>query len=141
MANLTITAASVLPGANAKIAQGIAGATITAGQVLYLDPADNKLKLASAGAAATASPVGIALQGAANGQRVEYVYEDDDFTPGATLVLTAIGDKGTYVLSATAGAIAPLGDLIATNRLTGLLTAKSATKAILKITSSGAAIA
>ena len=42
MADLTITAANVVPGAGARITNGTAGATVTAGQVVYLDPADNR---------------------------------------------------------------------------------------------------
>ena len=133
MANISITAGSVLPGTNAKIRQGVAGATITAGQPLYYDSASSSLKLADANVSATlATVVGIALQGASSGQRVEYVYDDDDFTPGATLSL-ATPDFGVYVLSATAGAIAPHSDLAAAMYPVVLFVAKSSTKAILKI--------
>lgn len=133
MANISITAGSVVRGANAKTAFGIAGATITAGQPLYYDSATSTLKLADANVSTTlANVVGIALGGYSSGQKVEYVIEDDDFTPGATLSL-ATPDFGVYVLSATAGAIAPHSDLAAAMYPVVLFVAKSATKAILKI--------
>ena len=106
MADVTITAASVAPGANAVYRDGIAGATITAGQVCYVDATDGRVKLADANAsAATATAVGIAVNGASSGQPVRLVVEDDDFTVGGTVA------KGVYVLSGTAGGIAPVADL------------------------------
>jgi hypothetical protein len=108
MADLSITAANVLASDSATpVRRGIAGATITAGQVLYVDTAaDNVLKLADADVLASAAVAGIALNGAATGQPVEYVEADPDFTPGATTVAGT-----TYYLSTTAGAICPVGDL------------------------------
>src|SRR3954467_13132210 len=103
MANLTVTAASVLASSTALKLQGIAGETITAGQPLYKNAtASNRLKLADANAsAATSAVVGIALNSASAGQPVTYVYDDNAFTPGATLT---VGQA--YCVSATAGAIA-----------------------------------
>jgi len=106
MADVTVTAADVVPGANAVYRDGIAGATVTAGQVCYVDATDGRVKLADANAsAATANAVGIAVNGASSGQPVRLVVEDDDFTVGGTVA------KGVYVLSATAGGIAPVGDV------------------------------
>lgn len=135
MADISVTAANVLAGANAKTDSGTAGATITAGQTLYRDSTDsNKLKLADSNAsAATATCVGIALHGASSGQPLKFVYEDDDFTPGGTLSLSGAGDDGVYVLSGTAGAFAPVADLAAGMYPVILMVAKSATKAKLKI--------
>jgi hypothetical protein len=135
MSDISVTAGSVLAGANAKKRSGIAGTTITAGQVLYEDSTDSfKLKLADANASlAAANAVGIALHGAASGQPVTYVYEDDDFTPGATLSLSVAADSALYVVSGTAGGIAPMDDLAAAMYPTVLFVAKSATKANLKI--------
>ena len=72
MADLTITAASVVAGEGASVKQGTAGATITAGKAVYRDGADGKYKLAdSNGATATIRGVdGIALNGASDGQPV-----------------------------------------------------------------------
>lgn len=135
MADISITAASVAASANAKKKRGIAGATITAGQPLYENGADaGKLYLADANASAqTAVVVGLALHGALAGQPIEYVYEDDDYTPGATLSLSVAADSGVYVLSATAGGIGVMDDLAAGMYPVVLFVAKSTTKARLKI--------
>jgi len=107
MTDLSITAANVVQASDASTSFGTAGETITAGQVLYKDAADNnELKLADAnGAAALRVPVGIALNGAAAGQPVRYI-TSGGLNPGATVVVGKI-----YVLSATAGGIAPVEDL------------------------------
>jgi hypothetical protein len=131
-ADLSITAASVIPGARAKYVQGqtIAGATITAGQLVYL-ALDGLYKLADANAsAATANVVGYAANSASTGQFVGVVMEDDDFTVGATLSTAA----SIYVLSGTAGGIAPSADLASGMYPTVVLISKSTTKAIFKIT-------
>lgn len=142
MADVSITAANVLAGANAKKRRGIAGATITAGQAVYEDSADsNKFKLADCDlSAAAAKCVGIALHGAASGQPLEIVEEDDDFTPGGTLSLSAGGDTGVYVLSGTAGGIAPMDDLASGDYPVILGVAKSASKMVLKIIRGGAGL-
>lgn len=142
MADLSITAGSVLKGSNAKTRTGTAGATITAGQVVYEDTSDsNKLKLADNDASSTTSnPVGIALHGAASGQPLTYVYEDDDFTPGGTLSLSAAADTAVYCLSSTAGGICPFDDLGASDYPVILFIAKSTSKAIMKILRGTAAL-
>jgi hypothetical protein len=106
MADLTITAASVLPGTGAKIVEGTAGAAVTAGQVLYLDSSTNTYKLADCNSATAAvrSPAGIALNGAASGQPVA-VQTAGPITIGATLT-AGVG----YWLSGTAGGIRPVAD-------------------------------
>lgn len=135
MSDVSITAANVIAGANAKKRTGRAGATITAGQVVYEDSSDSSdFKLADANAsAATANPVGIALHGASDGQPLTIVTEDDDFTPGGTLSLSAGADSGVYVLSGTAGGIAPMDDLAAAMYTVIIGVAKSTTKMKLKI--------
>ncbi|HMO74570.1 MAG TPA: hypothetical protein PKD99_02290 [Sphingopyxis sp.] len=106
MADLVITAANVRAGNGSKRRVGVAGATITPGQPVYLDPADDRYKLADCdGAAALRSPRGIALSGAANGQPL-FVHASGPITIGATLA------PGTaYYLSDTPGGICPVGDL------------------------------
>ena len=54
MADLTLTAASVLAGSNATTRLGTAGATITAGQVVYFDDTTNTFKLADTDSATAA---------------------------------------------------------------------------------------
>lgn len=107
MADISITAANVVAGGNAKTVEGTAGAAITAGQVVYLDTAAGTYKLADCDSATAAarSPAGIALNGAASGQPVR-VLKSGNVTIGGTLT-TAVG----YYLSPTAGGIAPIADL------------------------------
>lgn len=136
MANLSVTAGSVLASATALLGAGVAGAAITAGQPVYKDTADsNKLKLADANAsAATAVVEGIALNGASAGQPVQFVYQDDSFTPGGTLV---VGE--TYALSATAGSLCPLADLTTGDRPVVCFVAITAATAVLRIVKGTAA--
>ena len=136
MSDITITAANVVASADAKVRRGTAGAAITAGQALYLDAADSKLKLADAnGVAAAKSLAGVALHAAATGQPVVYAYEGD-VNVGATLTVGEI-----YVLSATAGGIAPKADLASGHTVSILGVATSAGNLRVSINNSGAAVA
>lgn len=107
MADLTITATSVVAGGGAKTTEGVAGATITAGQVVYYDTSAGTWKLADcdSGTAAVRSPGGIALNGAASGQALR-VLTSGPITIGATLTAGV-----AYYLSGTAGGICPVADL------------------------------
>jgi len=108
MVDITITAASVIAGGSARVATGgKAGATITAGQVVYKEAATGKYKLADAdhATAEVRQPVGIALNGASDGQPLA-VLEKGPITIGA-----AVTAGTAYYLSATAGGIAPLADI------------------------------
>lgn len=110
MADLSITAANVLKGTNSQVAQGTAGATITAGQPLYADSTDSfKLKLAIATSAAASKVVGISLHAALDEQPIQYLVSGQ-YTVGATVVVGLI-----YALSATSGQICPNADLASTN--------------------------
>lgn len=105
MANLTVTASSVVPSADAGIARGTAGASITAGQSVYLDTTDDTWKLADADAAASVNEAGIALHAAATGQPIA-VQQSGTLNIGATV---AIGTA--YYVSTTAGSICLESDL------------------------------
>jgi hypothetical protein len=109
MADLSITAASVIAGSGAKILHGTAGAAVTAGQVLYLDSAAGTYKLADTDSATTAarSPAGLALHASGTGQPIA-VLTAGPVTIGATV---AVGD--VYYLSGTAGGLAPFADVAA----------------------------
>lgn len=109
MADLSITAANVIAGVGARKALGTAGATITAGKVVYLDAADNEYKLADTDSATEAvrSPAGIALNGASDGQPL-VVLEEGPITIGATMTAGTV-----YYLSPNAGGIAPVADILA----------------------------
>jgi hypothetical protein len=106
MSDISVTAASVVANEGATRAEGTAGGTITAGQPIYKDASDGyKLKAADTNASsASAAAVGIALHAALAGQPIEYI------TAGV-LTLNAVLTVGeTYIVSATAGGIAPVGD-------------------------------
>ena len=112
MADLTITPANVLKGANSAYEVGIAGETILAGQALYLKTADSRLWKAQCDTTdEEATVIGVALHGATAGQPVSY-QTSGAMTIGATTVKTT-----HYVLSAAAGGIAPQADLVGTNRI------------------------
>lgn len=106
MADLVITPANIIAGGGAFIEHGRAGATITAGQTLYKDATDGKMKVGdSDGATALKNIKGIALNGAADGQPLAYI-KSGDLNMGA--ILTA----GTaYYASETAGGIQPAADV------------------------------
>lgn len=114
-ADVSITPGSVVPSSSAIYldsyygGQLTAGATITAGQLVYVDTSDsNKIKLADcdSGTAGVRDVDGIAVNNAASGQRISVVAYDPALTLGGT---TANGT--IYVLSATAGGIAPAADV------------------------------
>jgi hypothetical protein len=131
MSDISITATSVLQGGNAVVVHGIAGAAITAGQVVYLDAATGKWKLADANGSGTTHPGGIALNGAASGQPVA-VQTSGDITVGGSLTA---GSR--YYLSGTAGGIMPEADLTTGDNVALLGLAKSTTVLALKITEPG----
>jgi hypothetical protein len=138
MAAYTVTSANVLKGANAQTATGIAGEAIaTAGLPLFIDASDSdKLKLADANASLAASTVaGVSLHPTGAGQPITYVTDDDDFTHGLTTV--AIAD--IIVVGATPGALHPSADLASGWFPQVVMIAKSATKAVLKLSAGGVA--
>lgn len=108
MADLVITATSVLAGTGAVKENGTAGAGATAGQVVYKDASDGgKFKLADndSATAAVRSAYGITLHASANGQPLT-VHKGGPLTIGATLTPGVV-----YYLSSTPGGICPVADL------------------------------
>jgi hypothetical protein len=136
MADLAITAANVVAGVGARKTTGIAGATITAGQLVYQDPADSKYKLAdgNSGTAALRAMAGIALHGASDGQPLS-IHLEGLITIGAA-VSTAVG----YYLSSTPGGICPVADLASGAYPTLVGFAVSATVLDVKIHPAGVAL-
>jgi hypothetical protein len=117
MADITVTAANVLLLNSGRTDTGTAGATITAGQALYVDASDsNKLKLAqSDGTAAEAVAVGVSLHAALAGQPIRYAVDGSIINIGGTTA------KNTaYVVSTTAGGVAPSTDLTSGHRIVWL---------------------
>jgi hypothetical protein len=134
VADLTITAASVIAGSG-TIERGTAGATITAGQVVYKSAGKYQLADNDSATAAAKSPRGIALNGGSDGQPMS-IMTSGSITIGATLT------AGTaYYLSSTAGGICPLADVISGDNVVLLGVASSTTVLKLNITDSGVTLA
>ena len=107
MAELSVTAASVVPQSNAVIYRTrLAGETVTAGQPGYISSADGKAYKTDANASlATAVAYGIFVSGGAAGQPVA-------LQTGGDLAFNAVLTVNTaYVCGATAGSIAPIADV------------------------------
>lgn len=106
MADLSVTAASVLKYSDAKVTYGICGAAIAQGQSVYLDSA-GLWQLADANASAIlAATGGIALNTTTAINQDITVLVGGSWNPGATVVVGKV-----YVQSATPGGIAPVTDL------------------------------
>ncbi|RVN04654.1 hypothetical protein [Sinorhizobium meliloti] len=129
MADITVTPSNVVASAGARTENGIAGATVTAGQIVFLDSTTTgKWLLADADAATAAArgqgKVGVALNGAALNQPLA-VQTEGPITIGATVV------AGTaYYLSPNPGGIAPLADILTGDYVTlvGIATSASVIK-------------
>lgn len=108
MANLTITAANVGVGSSVRVRTVQVGEAVSHAQPLYLNAADNKYYRADANASlAVAAASAISLSSASTDGYVVIVETENALVNlGSTLV---VGE--TYVVSATAGAICPIGDL------------------------------
>lgn len=138
MADLVITAASVLAGANSKTSSGLAGEAIAAGKAVYFDTATSRFKLGDSNAVAAAPKAltsgGIALNTAATDQPL-VVHREGDVTAGAALTPGA-----AYYLSDTPGGICPLADVGSGENVTLIGIAKSATVLAVDIQPSGVAL-
>lgn len=136
MADLSVTAGNVAASASATVVVRTAGGTITAGQPVYEDSSDSfHCKPAQADTSAKANAIGIALNGAADGQPVS-VCTAGDINVGATLTVGEV-----YVVSdAAAGGIAPVGDLASDDYVSVLGVASTASNLKLKLNVSGAQV-
>ncbi len=127
MADIVVTAANVVASAGGLRENRIAGATITAGQIVYKEAATGLMKLADCDSATAEAriPYGFALNGAAANQPVE-VLRAGLLTAGATLT------AGTeYWLSGTSGAFCPAADKATGDR--SVLIGVATSTAILKV--------
>ena len=114
MAAISITSTDVIAADGAVAKQEfIAGATIAAGDWVYIDTANsNVLKLAQAdGTVLEATVFGMALNGGVAGQPI-LVAISGDVAVGAVLAVAM-----TYILSATAGKMDPVADLASSSYL------------------------
>ena len=136
MADIAITPANVVAGANAKTRQGTAGATVAAGQTVYKDPTDQKYKLADCDSATPAvrRTTGIALHASANNQPLLVHYE-------GPLTIGAVLTPGVaYYLSPNPGGICPVADLSTGDYPTIIGLAISASVLDVKLHESGVAL-
>lgn len=108
-ADVTVTAANFQPGAGAKFHTGIAGASITAGQLIAISPSTGRFVLADANDVNLCQVIGISAHASINGQPLAVVWYADNLICGASLSMT----NPVYVLSGTPGGIAPTADLSA----------------------------
>jgi hypothetical protein len=133
MADLTITAANVKSSSTAQIQNVQYGEAVDQGEAVYLKSADSKYWLADASAEATAAATGIALTpNVANGYGV--ICTSGSMDLGATLSVGAV-----YVVSATAGKIAPEADIGSGEYVTVLGVAETAALLGVDINASGVA--
>lgn len=136
MANLTQTAANVglTSETDSQIQQVTYGEAVTQGMPVYLNTSDGEYYKADANASSTtAQAAGIALTPGGDGERGVIVTSSSGIDLGATLTVGT-----TYVVSATAGAIAPIADLTTNDYVTVLGTATAAGKLRLSIDITGA---
>lgn len=107
MTDIAITAANVVAGSTATTETGVAGASITAGQVVYLDETTGKYGLADTDSATAAvrKPRGIALHAASENQPLK-ICKAGPITIGGTVAAGV-----AYYLSGTAGGICPIADV------------------------------
>lgn len=137
MADLTVTAANVaMGGADARVRPVQVGEAVSQGEPVYFDVSTDKWYLAEAGGVVAKSVArGIVLTpAAADGQSV--IVTEGLVNIGATL---SVGE--VYVVSATAGGIAPIGDLTTGDFVTVLGVATSTSLIDLRISASQAATA
>lgn len=136
MTDISITAANVVAGADAKTESGLAGETITAGKIVYKDVASGKYMLADSDSTTPAvrTPRGIALNGASLNQPL-VIQRSGDITIGGTLT-----GGLAYYLSKTAGGLCPVADIASGGYATVIGIAKSASVLDINITASGVAV-
>lgn len=125
MADLVVTAANVVEGSAPQTIQGFAGETITAGMSVYQAANGRWMKAKCGGTsieAGVGTLIGIAVVGSLNNQPIT-VQIGGQVNVGATLTVGVI-----YCISATYGGLAPIADMVSTNKLTlmGLAVSASA---------------
>jgi len=115
----------------------VAGGTITKHQIVYIDTSDNnEVKPTDADASASAVAYGMALHAAASGEFVLVAKNGATITVGGGLTANT-----RYVVSTTAGAIAPQADLGSGDYITEVAFANSTTELVLDINATGNTVA
>lgn len=136
MADITITAASVVAGSDSVQEQGIIGETITAGQAVYQNSTDRKWYKADNNSATAEVRIakGIALNGGGVNQPLR-IHREGDITIGGTMTAGV-----AYYLGDTPGGICPVADLASGEYPCLMGIAKSTTVLSVKIHYSGVAL-
>jgi hypothetical protein len=124
---------AVRPTSNTTVSLVQYGATISAGQSVYLDAADSKYKLADSNAsAATAAVKGVAVTPGVDGGYGYVATAGSIILVGTTM---AVGE--TYHVGSTAGAIVPDADLTTGDYVSRIGTGASTTQLDLSIKATG----
>lgn len=121
MADLSITA--VRPTPQTRVGIVTYGATVSSGQSLYLDTSDQEYKLADASLVGTAAATVIALTPGVDGGSGVVAFDGPLIFVGPTMTVGV-----DYVVSATAGGIAPKSDLSSGDFITDLGRASTTTQ-------------
>lgn len=130
MADLTITAANVRPTDNTTTRRVTAGATVTAGDTLYLKASDGEYYPCDVTTGAEeAKPAGVALTNAGDGEEVLLAIDGNIIT-GGTMTVSEV-----YVVSAS-GAVSPASDLTTGDYASVVYLSVSATEAKLVLAES-----
>lgn len=126
MADLSITAANVglADSANVRTRLVQFGEAVTHCQPVYLNASDGKYYKDDADLSSENKGITL-MSGSANGYGI--IIEEGDFKPGATL-----SNGETYITSATAGNICPIGDLASGDYSKILFQAKSSSVGTVK---------
>ena len=129
-------------GDGAQTTLGLAGTTITAGQLVYQKSSDKRFYLTDVDAAAVAANAeidnlyGVALNGASAGQPLTVVRSGEYYHGGAGVTAGAV-----YACSATAGGFCLASGLVSTDYLTVLGYAKTSSIMVLSIAISNIQVA
>lgn len=124
MADLSPSAASVAPYANAVKVNGVAGAALTIGLAVYKKSSDKKWYTSDNDVVADAADeYGYTLTNAAAADQPVVVQVDGDYNPGAVLAVGLI-----YCVGAGAGATAPAADVTAAKSMRPMGLALTTTK-------------
>lgn len=122
MADLTITAANLIPAASAQIKHGFSAAAVAAGKSVFRNPDNNLIGLADNDSVDPDdhNAIGISLNAtAAANQPISWISAGD-------LAMGTILTKGeTYCVSGTAGGICPRADVTTGDELVILGVAKT----------------
>lgn len=134
MADLTITAANIVPVSGFTPYDGTSGATITAGLACYLDSAAGTIKIADNDASAAAATVkGISLHAALAGQPIRLIV-------GGSLGMGAILTAGVFYYLGEDGGICPVADLGTPEWVTLIGYGSTTSNLVLSIVNTGVAL-